>query len=103
MTYQGPERRIHKVFVTSNTEYHMRSACVVAVRDLKSGQWKSDHKSIGSELVASLCNAENGGFKVKVGTDTDLGVRLCFDVDLITSPVLAVQRPPREIVMRYAA
>lgn len=103
MAYQGPERRIHKVFVTTNTEYHLRRTRVVAVRDLRTGQWKSDHESLGSNLVASLRNAGNGGFKVNVGADADLGARLCFDVDVVTSPLLAIERPPREIVNQYAA
>ncbi len=30
----GSERRIHRVFVTKNTEYHVRWQTCVAVRDL---------------------------------------------------------------------
>ena len=30
MSYEGPERRIHRVFVTRNTEYHVRQDRCVA-------------------------------------------------------------------------
>ena len=43
--YDGPERRIHKVYVTRNTEYHVRAGLCVAVRPRK-GEWVTDHHAL---------------------------------------------------------
>ena len=43
MGYQGPDRRIHRVFVTRNTEYHVRAGVCVAVRDLRGGLMDGGH------------------------------------------------------------
>jgi hypothetical protein len=65
MGYLGKERRIHRIFVTRNSEYHVRRNVCVGVRDRRSGEWLSGGR------------------------------------DLITSPVLNVERPPREVVHHY--
>jgi hypothetical protein len=54
MSYEGPERRIHSVFLTRNREYHVRQGICVAVRDRKTGAWISKHKAIGMELEVNL-------------------------------------------------
>ena len=54
MKYSGPERRVHTVFETRNREYHVRSGVCVAVRDLKTGVWISNHEAIGMELEVNL-------------------------------------------------
>ncbi len=54
MIYSGPERRVHTVFHTRNREYHVRSGVCVAVRDLKTGIWISNHEAIGMELEVNL-------------------------------------------------
>ncbi len=42
-SYRGNERRQHVLYVTQNTEYHLRGAECVGVRDLWSGHWREDH------------------------------------------------------------
>ena len=37
MRYSGADRRVHQVFVTRNTEYHVRSGLCVGVRDRRTG------------------------------------------------------------------
>ena len=54
MLYEGPERRIHNVFLTRNREYHVRKGTCVAVRDRKTGAWISNHEAIGMELEVNL-------------------------------------------------
>ena len=54
MLYEGPERRIHNVFLTRNREYHVRKGKCVAVRDRKTGAWISNHEAIGMELEVNL-------------------------------------------------
>ena len=41
--FSGKERRRHRLFVTQNTEYHLREQLCVGVRDLWSGRWRDDH------------------------------------------------------------
>ena len=40
MSYEGSDRRVHQVFVTRNTEYHVRAELCVAVRDRGLGRWR---------------------------------------------------------------
>lgn len=97
--YTGKERRIHKVYVTRNSEYHVRAGLCVAVKPRK-GSWITDHEAVAMKLVAHM----------KVGTllpllDTPkLGNRLYFSVgkdDVLTSPVVAIIRPPKAVVAEY--
>ena len=44
------ERRKHRLFVTQNTEYHLREETCVGVRDLWSGRWREDHPAVGRRL-----------------------------------------------------
>ncbi len=39
MSYEGPDRRVHRVIVTRNTEYHFRDGFCVAVRDRRTGDF----------------------------------------------------------------
>ena len=43
MGYLGKERRIHRIFVTRNSEYHVRRNVCVGVRDRRSGEWLAGH------------------------------------------------------------
>lgn len=101
MSYVGPERRIHKVYVTRNTEYHVRRNVCVAVRDRISGQWCPRHGSIGMALTGAVSAAGQGG-PVVLERPPGAGERLCFgDLALITSPLAEVRRPPRDVVLTY--
>lgn len=102
MGYAGIDRRIHKVFVTRNTEYHVRRNLCVAVRDRRTGQWLHGHMALKSKVTGGLrftpqgVSASDGLPKV--------GESLFFVAsgrDLVTSPVEAIDRPQREIVHCY--
>lgn len=54
MAYEGPNRRIHTVFRTKNREYHVRAGVCVAVQDLKTQVWISNHEAIGMELELNV-------------------------------------------------
>ena len=103
MSYSGPDRRRHRVFVTRHTEYHMRDRHCVAVRDKTSGDWQATHVAVGQELVGVLFLEPKKPILHADATEPPLGWRLCFANDTVTSPLCAVERPPREIVARYAA
>lgn len=100
MTYVGPERRIHRVYMTRNSEYHVRRDVCVGVRDRLTGRWKLHHPALGLRLDGAARNGPDG--LVLLGRTPEPGERLCFaDAALVTSSLDIVIRPPREIVERY--
>lgn len=99
------ERRIHKVFVTRNTEYHIRRDTCVAVRDRRSGEWLRGHLALRQRVHGGLRFTRSGGIVPNLGLP-EVGESMFFHAegrDLVTSPVLAVERPPREVVLSYPA
>lgn len=92
MTYQGPERRHRKVFVTKNTEYHLRDGVCVAVRDRSTGDWQLKHRAIGSTLMGGIAVTPEGSWKVSFGA-AEVGEKLCFANDIFTTQVQDVKRP----------
>lgn len=100
MAYSGPDRRKHQMFVTSRTEYHVAGGVCVAVRDLRDGSWVSSHPALGSTLVMAIGFDEQRGLLANRGRP-QIGEKLCFSADVVTSPVRDIGRPPRELVARY--
>ena len=103
MGYLGKERRIHRIFVTRNSEYHVRRNVCVGVRDRRSGEWLSGHMALRSTVSGGLKFHDNGAISASEGLPT-VGESLFFIAagrDLITSPVLNVERPPRDVVHAY--
>lgn len=96
------ERRIHKVYVTRNTEYHVRRNVCVAVRDRKSGRWVEGHMAIRKRLEGSLRFHEHG---VSPNTkEPNIGDSIYFrtgERDLITSKLELVGRPEKVVVQSY--
>lgn len=104
MTYSGPERRIHQVFITRNTEYHVRHSTCVAVRDRQSGAWLSTHFATGRDVAGTLRVSDGGGITATPGLPR-VGESMYFENqqrDLVTSLVIAVERPLPEVVAQYA-
>ncbi len=96
--YQGQERRVHRVYLTRNTEYHLRRNVCVAVRDRESGSWVGNHAAINQKVLGSLAISDNGGVKVTEGLP-EVGSCICFDVQgLVTSRVEGMERPPKSTV-----
>ncbi|PKN39943.1 MAG: hypothetical protein CVU63_13455 [Deltaproteobacteria bacterium HGW-Deltaproteobacteria-20] len=98
--YAGPERRIHKVYVTRNTEYHVRGGVCVAVKPRQDAGWTAEHGAVKMKLEGH----------VKLGTllpmpgPPKIGFRMYFargEEDILTSPVVAIVRPPKKIVEQY--
>ncbi|MCU0659448.1 MAG: hypothetical protein MUF64_30550 [Polyangiaceae bacterium] len=98
--YSGEERRHHKVYITKNTEYHVRAGQVVAVRPRGSKTWMRRHKALAMKLEGHI---EVGTLIPHPGAPRP-GQRLFLaveDNDVITSPVVAIVRPPRSTVVEY--
>ena len=104
MSYRGPERRIHWVFVTRNTEYHVRQSTCVAVRDRHSGEWLADHFAHGRAVAGALRVSDAGAISASPGLP-GVGDSLYFESvhrDLVTSAIVSVERPRPEVVAQYA-
>jgi hypothetical protein len=97
------ERRRHRVYVTRNTEYHVRDRQCVAVRDRRTGEFLHGHLAIDRSIAGGLKFFVNGGIAPNAG-EPRLGESLYFASDgrdLVTSPLESVERPRREIVGCY--
>ena len=101
MTYHGPERRRHRVYITRNTEYHIRDNRCVAVRDPRTGEWKSDHDALGKEIAGGLAIGQSGSLSVHLG-EPKIGDQIFFTNDLATTVVTAINRPSLATVAQYA-
>jgi hypothetical protein len=104
MAYTGLDRRIHKVFVTRNSEYHVRQQTCVGVRDRETGQWLRSHFAIARPVVGSIKFFESGAMSAAPGLPS-VGESMYFEDlgrDLVTSAVVAVERPVAELVAQYA-
>jgi hypothetical protein len=105
MAYEGPERRIHKVFVTRNTEYYVRERRCVAVRDRSSGAWVRDHFAVDRAVMGAIRYLDSGELFAAQGLP-QVGESMYFEEpghDLVTSAVVAVERPPRELCILLPA
>lgn len=103
MLFQGKDRRIHKVFITRNTEYHTRGGICVRVRDRRSGQWVSSHMALHTRIAGGLRFHLGGGVMPNTGFPS-IGESLLFENegrDLVTSTVIAIERPSREMAATY--
>lgn len=103
MDYSGPDRRVHRVFVTRNTEYHVRKNTCVAVRDRETGEWSCQHLAVAQSIGGSIRFHEGGGITATPGLPR-VGESMYFEAegrDLVTSSVVSVERPKSSIVASY--
>jgi hypothetical protein len=101
--FSGKDRRRHRVFVTKNTEYHLRDGFCVAVRDRNSGDFLHGHLAIHRRVQGGLKFFMNGAMVPNPGIPRE-GESLFFSTkgrDLVTSPVERVERPSRELAGAY--
>jgi hypothetical protein len=99
----GPERRRHRVYVTKNTEYHFRDGFCIAVRDKRTGDFIQGHLALRRRMQGGLKFFMNGAIIPNPGEPT-VGEALYFASggrDLVTSPLVAVERPEKVIVEAY--
>lgn len=101
--YRGPERRRHRVYVTRNTEYHVRDRTCVAVRDRRTGEFMLGHLAIERRVEGGLKFFRDGGIAPNAGEPRP-GESVYFASDgrdLVTSPLETVERPRKDIVGFY--
>ena len=103
--YSGPERRRHRVYVTKNTEYHLRDGFCVAVRDRRTGDFVSGHLALRRRIGGGIRFYSNGALTPNPGEPTP-GEALYFSTtpegrDLVTSSVERGERPEKEVIRTY--
>ena len=95
------DRRIHRVFVTRHTEYHLRRDVCIAVRDRRSGRWLPEHQAVLRKVTGTMLRIGKNGFVFGDGLP-EQGESLVFEAGSgSTSPVTAVERPPASVVRAY--
>jgi hypothetical protein len=101
--YPGPERRRHRVYVTRNTEYHVRDRRCIAVRDRRTGDFLHGHLAIDRYVEGGLKFFPSGGIAPNAGEPRP-GESIYFASDgrdLVTSPLESIERPGRDTVEEY--
>lgn len=91
------------MFVTRNTEYHLRDGVCIAVRDRRTDCWLDGHLAIGRALSGGVRVLANGT-TIPVPAAPQVGEALYFSADgreLITSVLCSVERPPLELAEAY--
>lgn len=108
MGYQGIERRRHRVYVTRNTEYHLRDGVCVAVRDKGERVFRPGHLALDRRIEGGLRISPNGT-RVPCLSTPEVGDAIFFAVkdgrgyarQLVTSRIEKILRPPKTDVMLY--
>ena len=81
----------YRVFLTRNSEYHVRGHVCIGVRDRRSGHWLAQHPALTRPLAQSVVDVD--GRLRSIGLPAR-GEFLEFDVEgcpLRTSPVLDIE------------
>lgn len=108
MSYDGSERRRHRVYVTRNTEYHLRDGICVAVRDRVSGRFRPSHSALSRKVEGGVKIHDNGAVVPHLG-EPGVGDALYFACEqrseaerqLVTSRIESIGRPPKRDVLMY--
>jgi hypothetical protein len=108
MDYPGPDRRVHKVYLTRNTEYHLKDNVCVAVRDRGTRQFRNAHIALSLKMEGGVKIFANGAVVPNIAQPL-IGDAMFFNVpmgdgeyrQIVTSRVEQIDRPPKRDVMMY--
>lgn len=108
MEYPGVDRRRHHVYVTRNTEYHLRDGVCVAVRDRRTGRFVPAHVAVSLKMEGGVRLFANGGViprieRPAVGDAIWFATSADASRQLVTSRIEAIERPPRDVVASYGS
>ncbi|MBI2837423.1 MAG: hypothetical protein HYX75_03865 [Acidobacteria bacterium] len=100
-SFTGPERRIHAVYCTAHTEYHVRGrTCVAVFPRARDGLTGKGRRALYMQLKAFL----RPGSSTMYPCPPALGSILFFSDGVrrvVTSPLVEIVRPSREAVLKY--
>ncbi|WP_437554354.1 hypothetical protein WME95_21695 [Sorangium sp. So ce327] len=108
MDYTGTERRKHRVFITRNTEYHVRDDICVAVRDRAARKFRPAHLALHLKLQGAVRINPNG-VVIPEPQNARVGSPIYFtqmdhdgmERQIVTSRVEAIERPEKATVLQY--
>jgi hypothetical protein len=108
MSYEGSDRRRHRVYRTRNTEYHLRDGVCVAVRDRQSNRWRNAHIALNLKLEGGVKIYTNGAV-IPSMDEPSPGDAIYFndrnatgqERQIVTSRIEAIDRPSKNDVMAY--
>jgi hypothetical protein len=105
LSYLDPDRRRHTMYVTRNTEYHLRDGVCIAVRDRRSGCWLPSHSALRRTLGGAVCydpsgNATASPSVARIGDAPRFGSR---GSERVTTALSSAARPSRHHVAAYPA
>ncbi len=104
MSYDGTDRRRHRVYVTRHTEYHLRDGVCVAVRDRQTRRFKPGHLALNLRLQGAVKLHPTGACLPNLGEPRP-GDAIFFTVrddrQIVTSRIEAVDRPSKRDVAAY--
>ena len=89
--------------MTRNTEYHVRRERCVGVRDRQSGEWMQRHFALNLPVAGAIRFFDSGAMAASPGLP-NVGESMYFeDVgrDMVTSSIVSVERPRRDVVEEY--
>jgi len=99
------EKRKNKMFVTRNTEYHVRDDVCVAVKKLDSGDWLMHSKALGARLIATLSVTPKRTKGICSVFWPEVGDHLVMyntmGEDIITTRIRKIKRPPPHCLRYY--
>ena len=97
------DRRRHKMFVTENTEYHLKENICVGIRSLRSGEWITKAKALNARLIGGIRSIVE--VKLAAPSFPQIGESLLFMTDdgedVVTTKLMDIRRPPREALEFY--
>jgi hypothetical protein len=102
----GRERRRRFVYETRNSEYHVFDHICVAIRDKQSGDWVRAHNALRKRIEGGVRVFSNGA-AIPTLRAPEVGTPMYFHIDkscseqVITSRLIAVNRPEKHDLARY--
>jgi hypothetical protein len=108
MSFIGADRRKHRVFITRNTEYHLRDDICVAVRDRQARTFRPAHIALNLKLQGAV-RVNPNGIAIPEPNSPRVGAAIYFtqaDPDglerqIVTSRVERIERPQKKDVLLY--
>jgi len=97
------DRRRHRMFVTRNSEYHMREDICVGVRNTREDRWLDRSRLLSARLMGAVDSFST--LSSSACTEPAVGKYLLFVCEngelIVTTKLEAIDRPPLDAVKNY--
>jgi hypothetical protein len=99
------EKRKHRMFVTRNTEYHLKNGTCVGIRSRSTGDWLMHARALGARLIGTISSHDKKNAKPVTWLLPEVGDNLILlsstGVDIVTTKVRGIHRPPIQALKYY--